>query len=112
MTDTQIKEYKKLLTIELKDWTILQSEKTLQELVAYMESCTAICLIDGVAFNKFEFKKAYEKNLDEISQFIFWLSKTVQEALRIREKEKKQRIWRWFESVQEILNYLNDKKLM
>jgi hypothetical protein len=40
------------------------------------------------------------------------LPKDIQDRIRTREKEKKARIGRWFDTIEEIQNYLADKKLI
>ena len=107
----EIKVYKRLLKIELKDWSTLSSEKTLEELEAYLQSGKDFFKIDWVIFNKFEFKKAYEKKVDSIESFLENQSKEAQGRLEIRRKEKLQKVWRWFDNVQEIVNYMKTYNL-
>jgi hypothetical protein len=45
--------------------------------------------IDGVLFNKFEFKKAYEEKLDDKEQLILSQSKELQEKIRMKIAERK-----------------------
>lgn len=105
-----IKVYKEILKIELKDWTMLNSEKTIEDLRKYIENAKDVLLIDWVLFNKYEFKKAYSYNWTDIDQFILSHDKDTIQRLRIREKEKKEKVGKWFESVQEIKNFLERKR--
>lgn len=107
-----MKPYKQILVIELKDWTTLNSNKTIDELQKYLEGCKDICLIDWVLFNKYEFKKAYEQKIDWIQSYILSFPKEIQEKLKQREKEKQTRVWRWFDSIQEINNRLKENCLI
>jgi len=107
-----IKEYKQILVIELKDWITITSKKSLKELQEYMESCKDVCLIEWVLFNKYEFRKAYEQKIDWVQSYILTFTKDIQEKLKTREKEKKARIWRWFDDIQEIENYLKENNLI
>ena len=104
----EIKEYKQILIVELKDGTILKTEKTLNQLMEYYANCWDLLLIDWVVFNRFEFKKAYEEKIDWIEDFIFSLDKETQKKVRDREKEKKEKLWKWFENIQEIQNYIEN----
>ena len=101
--------YKQILIIELKDGTILRTKFTKEQLKAYIEECPFVMDIDDVLFNKFEFKKAYEEKLWSIDSHILSKAPDAQKALRIREKEKMSLVGRWFDTVQEIENYLKQK---
>lgn len=110
-----IKEYKRILIIELKDWTKLRSEKTKEELAKYLEyvkNHSWICDIDWTLFDRYEFKKAYEETLDSIEGYITSFTKDIEEKLRQRQKEKKSRLWKGFESINEIDNWLKEKWLV
>ena len=102
-----IKPYKKKLTVELKDGTKLYSDKTLEELNQALNSWWSFIEIDWVLFNVFEFKKAYIEKIDWIEDFILSLDKETQKKVRDREKEKKEKIGKWFENIEEIQNYIN-----
>lgn len=105
--NTSIKEYKQILIIELKDWQKLRTEKTMKEFMNYQKNAWDILLIDWVAFNKYEFKKAYEENIDWIESYIISLPKDIQKKVRERETEKKLRVGRWFDSIDEIVRFIN-----
>ena len=107
----EIKPYKNKLTVELKDWTKLYSDKTLEELNQALNIWWSFIEIDWVLFNIFEFKKAYIEKINSIEDFICALDKETQKKVKEREKEKKEKIWKWFESIQEIQNYI-EKNLM
>lgn len=105
---TEIKEYKQLLTIELKDGTILNTEKTLQQLQDYMSKWSDFITIDGVMFNKYEFKKAYERKVDSVEWYILSQPKEVQQKIRDREKQMYERVGKRFESVEQINKFINN----
>ena len=107
-----MKLYKSILVIELKDWTILYSEKSRIELRKYLEKCKDIVDIDWVLFNKYEFKKAYEQSIEWTDSYILTFSKDIQDKLKQREKEKRNAVWRWFDSIEEIENRLISKNLI
>ena len=62
-------------------------------------------------FNKFEFKKAFERKIDSIQSFVESQDKDVKEVLRLREKEKRQKVGRNRDSIQEVKNYIENKGL-
>lgn len=110
-----MKPYKTVLVVELKDWTKLYSEKTKAELMQYLDKVSnwnKICDIDGVIFDRREFKKAYELNIDWVDAYILTFTKDIQDKLRQREREKKWNIGRWFDDIEEIDNYLKSKNLV
>lgn len=107
-----MKPYKQILVIELKDWTILNSEKTKEELKQYLDSCQTFADIDWVLFNKFEFKKAYEQKVEWPYAYVLTFTKDIQEKLKKREKEKKDKVGRGWDSIEEIENWLKENNLI
>jgi hypothetical protein len=101
-----IKEYKKILIIELKDWTTLRTEKTINQFMEYYEQCWDLLLVDWVIFNRFEFKKAFEEKIDCVENYIMSLEKDIRKKVETREKEKKEKIWKWFKNISEVENYI------
>ena len=77
--------------MELKDGTILRSPKTLDELETYLNSNNPVFKIDGVLFNRYQFKKAYVQKMDEMEGFILSHEREVQEKLRAILKERKEK---------------------
>ena len=106
---SDIKPYKKKLTVELKDWTKLYSDKNLQELNQALNSWWNFIEIDGVLFNVFEFKKAYIENINSIEDYIISLPKETQKKVIDREKFMKETLNKRFESIEQIKNYLKSK---
>lgn len=103
---SNIKERKQLLVVELKDWTILHSEKTIEELASKMsETDSNYIFIDWVLFNKYEFKKAYEKKADDITMFKLSLSPEDQNRIKEREKKMKE-LWKHRKNIEQIQRYL------
>lgn len=107
---TQIKEYKQLLTVELKDWTLLNTEKTLEQLQKYFATAPDFVTIDWVMFNKYEFKKAYERKVDSVEQFILSQPKEVQDSIRDRAKQMRERVGKRFETIEQVQNFINKKQ--
>ena len=102
----ELKEYKQLLTVELKDGTILNTDKTLQQLQDYLSKWSDFITIDGVMFNKYEFKKAYERKIDGVEWFILSQPKDIQKKIRKRDQEKRERVGKRFETIEEVQNYI------
>ncbi len=105
---TDIKEYKQLLTIELKDGTMLNTDKTLQQLQDYMSKWSDFITIDGVMFNKYEFKKAYERKIDGIEEFILSQPKDIQQKIRDRAKQMYDRVGKRFETIDQVQTFINN----
>jgi len=105
---SSIKPRKQLLVIELKDWTILHSEKTLQELHDFMSNWKEFILIDWVMFWKYEFKKAYEKKADDITVYKLSLPDEQKAIIKTREIVMKE-LGKNRESIEQIQRYLDSK---
>lgn len=104
-----MKEYKQLLTIELKDWTILNTDKTLDELDKFLQQSKDFIQIDWVIFNKYEFKKAYERKVDWVENFILSQSKEMQQKIRDRSKQMYDRVGKRFESIEQVQTFINNQ---
>lgn len=103
-----MKEYKQLLTIELKDWTILNTEKTLDELDKFLQQSKDFIQIDWVIFNKYEFKKWYERKVDWVENFILSQSKEMQQKIRDRAKQMYDRVGKRFETIEQVQTFINN----
>lgn len=105
-----IMQWKQLLVVELKDWTVLHTNKSLQELATLMnDSDSNYMLIDWVLFNKFEFKKAQEKKPDDITLYKLSLSESDKELVKRRETKMKE-LWKYRESTAQIEKWLKRAK--
>ena len=104
---SNIKQWKQLLIVELKDWTILHSDKTLKELHDFMSNWKEFILIDWVMFWKYEFKKAYEKKSDDITMYKLSLPEDKKEIIKQRESKMKE-LWKRWKSVNQIQRYLDN----
>lgn len=105
-----IKPRKQMLVVELKDGTILYTDSTLDELSSILnrEDTNYLC-IDGVLFGKFEFKKAYQRDPDDLLLFKRSLPLADQLLLEKREQKMKE-LGKKRESVKQIQDYLTHKK--
>lgn len=45
-----------------------------------------------------------------IELFIFWLPKDIRKIVNLREKEKMEKIWHWFKSIEEIQKFIEKIK--
>ena len=104
-----IKIYEEITKIELKDWKTLNTTATVSD-IANMLNNEEFVVIDWVWFGRYEVKTFREKKIDSIENFILSLSKDVRDMVTKREKEKKRRIWKWFESIWEIQRYIKSKE--
>ena len=105
---TEIKEYKQLLTVELKDGTILNTDKTLDELDKFLQVSKDFIQIDGVIFNKYEFKKAYERKINWLEEFILSQPKDIQQKIRDRAKQMYDRVGKRFETIDQVQTFINN----
>lgn len=104
---TEIKEYKQLLTVELKDGTILNTDKTLDELDKFLQVSKDFIQIDGVIFNKYEFKKAYERKINGVEEFILSQPKDIQQKIKDRSKQMYERVGKRFETIEEVQRFID-----
>lgn len=104
---TDLKEYKQLLTIELKDWTILTSDKTREELENFMQTAPDFITIDWVLFNKYQFKTAYERKVWSVEQFILSQPRDIQQKIRDRAAEKRAKAGTRFENIDQIQKFID-----
>ena len=77
----EIKVYKKLTHVELKDGRILTTEKTPEEIFNWLKDNSHI-VISGEMHSKFSIINAVPVSLDEVEGFIRMQNKELQEKLR------------------------------
>ena len=107
-----IKQYQELIVVE-----------TFDSKIYYIPADQYDTFLDNwennktVAFSEYErekttnIKRTYAKKIDSIENFILSQPRDIQEKLKARRKNKKAKIGKDFESVQEIINYIKDKGL-
>lgn len=105
----EIKEYKEAIRIKLYDWDDVISELDIEKLYAWLNTGVKFMKIDWKIINVSNIKFAEPYLIDWVENFILNQSKEIQAKLRLREADKKAKIWRWFDSVQEIENYIINK---
>jgi len=106
---SNIKPYKQKLTVELKDWTKLYSDKNLEELNQALNSWWSFIEIDWVLFNVFEFKKAYIDKINSIQDYILSLPKDQKIIVKDREQWLIENLGRRFKNIEEINKYIKNK---
>lgn len=105
----QIKQYKPILRVLLKDGQTLTSRKSLLEFQKYLESSWNFCLVDWVLFNKFEIKKAREANASDIDEYIIsQTDKLMQEQLKEIVADRKEK-WLKINGVKHLIA-IHDKR--
>ena len=109
--NTAIKEYKELTTITTFDWEI-QTEASIDVLDKLLKQDWNFIRIWDEIIAKNQIKKIYKKKIDTIENFILQFSKDVQQKLRERDEEKYRNIWKHFESIEEVQNYIAKKQLI
>jgi len=105
-----IKIYKTLTTIQTFEWEVL-TEASVDELDSMLNSAKQFIRIGDEIINKNQIKRIFIRTISDKESFILSQTKDIQEKLRSREKEKYSNVWKYFESIQEIQNYINDHLL-
>lgn len=103
-----IKEYKQLLTVELKDGTILNTEKTKEEFAKFLTNAPDFIDMDWILFNKYQINKAYERKADTVERFILSQPKHMQQKIRDRQKQMYDRVGRRFETIEQVQTFINN----
>ena len=101
----EIKEYKELTTISTFDWDIL-AEASVDLLEKMLNADWNFIRIWDEIIAKNQIKKIFKRKIDTIENFILQFPKEIQQKLRERDQEKFNKVWRHFESIQEIQNYI------
>lgn len=107
----EIKEYKQLTTISTFDWDIL-TEASIDVLDKMLNADWNFIRIWDEIIAKNQIKKIWIKKVDTIENFILQFPREIQQKLRERDKQKFERIWKHFESIQEIQNYITNNNLL
>lgn len=104
-----IKEYKELLAVQLKDWTILHTEKTSKEFNEYYAECVASGMplyIDWVTFDRFDFKRADPARMDDLEYYIAKQPHDIRRCIKNRQAEKLSRAWTSFSTIEEVDSFI------
>lgn len=107
----EIKEYKQLTTISTFDWDIL-TEASIDVLDKMLNADWNFIRIWDEIIAKNQIKKIWIKKVDTIENFILQFPREIQQKLRERDKQKYERLWKHFESIQEIQNYITNNNLL
>ena len=89
----EIKQYKKLTFVELKDGRTLTTEKTPEEIYKRLDVHSHI-MINGELHSKFSIINAVPQNLDDVEELIKMQSKEIQLKMRDKRKWLKQNMWK------------------
>lgn len=100
-----LKVYKQLTTIQLFEWELL-TEASVSELDAMLNNTKQFIRVGDEIVNKNQIKKIFVRNIDSIENFILSQPKDIQDKLRERQKQKKDRVGRWFDNIEEIQNFI------
>ena len=104
-----IKEYKQLTKICLYKGDDIISSVPVDELFKFLNSGVKFINLDGKIINISDVRFAEPYAVDGIEAFILSQSKDIQVSIRERAKQKTERIWRGFDSIEEIQNFINNK---
>jgi hypothetical protein len=75
-----IKQYKELTMIQLKDWTVLNTEADPAQVADILNSQKFV-VIDWVWFNSYEVKKFEKYEPNEVDWFVLWQPKEIRDSL-------------------------------
>lgn len=106
----EIRLYKQLTTIQTYDWEIM-TEISIDNMQKLLDSEWKFIRIWNEIIAKTQIKKVFIRQIWGIESFILSKPKDIQEILRTREKQKKEKVGRWFDNIQEIHNYLKEKEV-
>lgn len=83
ITMNTIKEYKKLTHVLLKDWRVLTSEKSAEDIYNWLKENSHI-LIMGEMHSKYSIQSAFPVDLDEAESFILAQPQEIQQKIRTK----------------------------
>lgn len=89
----EIKQYKRLTFVELKDGRTLTTEKTPEEIYKRLDAHSHI-MINGELHSKFSIINAVPQTLDDVEELIKMQSKEIQQKMRDKRKRLKMNMWK------------------
>ena len=104
----ELKIYKELTSIETFDWIIYTTASP--EAIDKIVNSNKFVVIWNDRIAVHQIKRYWPKKLDSIESYILSQPQDIQEILKKRQNEKINRVWRWFDSIEEITKYLNSRK--
>ena len=106
----EINVYKELTAIETFDW-IEYTTASLSELNTMFEWKKFIQIWEKlIAIH--QIKSCYRSKISWVEWFILSLDKDIQRKVRQRDEEKKSRVGKWFDSIDQINKWLQDEWLI
>jgi len=107
-----IKIYEKLFRIKFKEQEFYLAEWAFKKFKENMVKPWNIIEMWENLYNKYDFQYTEEyKPSNDIEKFILQQPNAIKKALIQREKEKKEKVWRWFDSIDEVNNRIMKKDL-
>jgi len=107
----ELKIKKNSITVKTKNWDNYFVEATKEEFSKVLNSNIIFIDLWDAIVNKYEIIKVEDTYLNDIETAILSYDKTIRIKLKERERQKIERVWKWFESVQEVYNYVNNNIL-
>lgn len=104
---TELKVYKELTTIQLFEWEVLTT-LGIDELDRLLNSESKFLRIGDEIIAKNQIKKVFVRKIESIENFILSQPKDIQERIKARERQKKARIGKGFETIQEVQNFITN----
>ena len=103
-TDLQV--YTEQTAVKLFDWTIIITTASIDKLMDACNSWQKFIKLWWQMVNVNQIASADTKKIWEVESYILQQPRDIQQKIRERDKQMYERVWRHFESIQEIENYL------
>ena len=98
---TQIKEYKQLTKIILREWDPIITSIPIETILAGINESKFV-KINWCIENSTNFLRILPFKADSVESYITGLDHDTQTKVRLREKQKIDRLGKWFDSIQEV----------
>ena len=108
-TDLQV--YTEQTAVKLFDGTVIITTASIDKLMEACNSWQKFIKLWWQMVNVANIASADSQKIWEIESFILQQPKDIQQRLRERDKQKFERVWKHFETVEEIQNYMQNNNL-
>lgn len=108
---TDLKVYTEQTIIKLFDWTTIITTVELDKLLEVCNWWPKFIKVWWKVVNTSSISYVDTQKIWEIESYILQLPKDLQQKIRERDKQKYERVWKHFESIQEIQNYIQNNNL-
>lgn len=100
--------YQEITMIELKDWTVLHSVQKLDDFFSWLKKWSDFIKVWDVIFNKYEIRKAFKKNPNDIEAHILSLPTDHKKIIDERTIKMKE-LWKRRENTDQVDRFIQSK---